>query len=112
MKPKNGSKEPVGSFFVLKCVPKIHSAFCKPYFARYFALIRLTLAGGRFPGEKECGTDGNDASGELCSKKRDNKIRVSSERKSHMGSDSRGSGDEKGSVCDLSAIIHFFHHRD
>ena len=41
------------------------------------------------------GTDGGDASSELCNEKRHDKIRIGAERKSHMCGDGRCGGDEE-----------------
>ena len=73
-----------------------------------YALKQLS----RFLREKQCGTDGGDASSELCNEKRHDKIRIGAERKSHMCGDGRCGGDEESCVYNLSALVHFFHHCD
>lgn len=68
-----------------------------------YALKQLS----RFLREKQCGTDGGDASSELCNEKRHDKIRIGAERKSHMCGDGRCGGDEESCVYNLSALVHF-----
>lgn len=68
-----------------------------------YALKQLS----RFLREKQRGTDGGDASSELCNEKRHDKIRIGAERKSHMCGDGRCGGDEESCVYNLSALVHF-----